>query len=142
MTSAKKVFDRESIFKSRRGASTLGCLFFLVVIGAAGYVGLKVGTVYWDYFDVRQKIRETLNWAVAGQAKSDGEIFQKVVANVRQADLELKPRDVKITHSGENLTISASWTREIEFPGYTLPLNFSVSLTEIKRWTRGGLIIK
>jgi hypothetical protein len=91
---------------------------------------------------VRQKIRETLNWAVAGQAKSDGEIFQKVVANVRQAGLELKPRDVKITHSGENLTISASWTREIEFPGYTLPLNFSVSLTEIKRWTRGGLIIK
>ena len=142
MTSAKKVFDRESVFKSRRGASTLGCLFFLVVIGAAGYVGLKVGTVYWDYFDVRQKIRETLNWAVAGQAKSDGEIFQKVVANVRQAGLELKPRDVKITHSGENLTISASWTREIEFPGYTLPLNFSVSLTEIKRWTRGGLIIK
>jgi len=65
-----------------------------------------------------------------------------VVANVRQAGLELKPRDVKITHSGENLTISASWTREIEFPGYTLPLNFSVSLTEIKRWTRGGLIIK
>ena len=142
MTSAKKVFDRESVFKSRRGASTLGCLFFLVVIGAAGYVGLKVGTAYWDYFDVRQKIRETLNWAVAGQAKSDGEIFQKVVANVRQAGLELKPRDVKITHSGENLTISASWTREIEFPGYTLPLNFSVSLTEIKRWTRGGLIIK
>jgi len=142
MTSAKKVFDREGVFKSRRGASTLGCLFFLVVIGAAGYVGLKVGTAYWDYFDVRQKIRETLNWAVAGQAKSDGEIFQKVVANVRQAGLELKPRDVKITHSGENLTISASWTREIEFPGYTLPLNFSVSLTEIKRWTRGGLIIK
>lgn len=142
MTNAKKVFDRGSVFKSRRGASTLGCLFFLVVIGAAGYVGLKVGTAYWDYFDVRQKIRETLNWAVAGQAKSDGEIFQKVVANVRQAGLELKPRDVKITHSGENLTISASWTREIEFPGYTLPLNFSVSLTEIKRWTRGGLIIK
>jgi hypothetical protein len=142
MTSAKKVFDRGSVFKSRRGASTLGCLFFLVVIGAAGYVGLKVGTVYWDYFDVRQKIRETLNWAVAGQAKSDGEIFQKVVANVRQAGLELKPRDVKITHSGENLTISATWTSEIEFPGYTLPLNFSVSLTEIKRWTRGGLIIK
>jgi hypothetical protein len=142
MTSAKKVFDRESVFKSRRGASTLGCLFFLVVIGSAGYVGLKVGTAYWDYFDVRQKIRETLNWAVAGQAKSDGEIFQKVVANVRQAGLELKPRDVKITHSGENLTISATWTSEIEFPGYTLPLNFSVSLTEIKRWTRGGLIIK
>jgi hypothetical protein len=142
MKTAGKIIARGRIFKSRTGASTLGCLFFLVVLGAAGYVGLKVGTAYWDYFEVRHKIRESLNWAVAGQAKGDAEILQKVVANVRQAGLELTPRNVKITHSGEDLVISVSWKKEIEFPGYTLPLNFSVNLSEIKRWTRGGLIIK
>lgn len=142
MTSARKIFNRGIVFKSPRGASTLGCLLFLVVLGAAGYAGLKVGTAYWDYFEVRHKIREALNWAVSGQAKSDAEIFQRVVSNVRQTGLELNPRNVKITHSGEDLTISASWKREIELPGYTFPLNFSVNLSEIKRWTRGGLIIK
>jgi hypothetical protein len=142
MRNARKFFGREDVFKRPQGASALGCLFFLVVIGAVGYVGVKVGTVYWDYFEVRQKIRETLNWAVAGQAKSDAEIFQKVSANVRETGLELKPRDVKITHTSEDLTITVSWKREIEFPSYTLPFNFSVSLTEIKRWTRGGLIVK
>jgi hypothetical protein len=142
MRNARKFSGRERVFKRNQGASTLGCLFFLIVIGAAGYVGLKVGTVYWDYFEVRHKIRETLNWAIAGQAKTDAEISQKVTSFVRQAGLELKPRDVKITHTGEDLTITVSWKREIEFPSYTLPLNFTVSLTEIKRWTRGGLIIK
>jgi len=142
MRNARKFSGREPVFKRNQGASTLGCLFFLVVIGAAGYVGLKVGTVYWDYFEVRQKIREALNWAVAGQAKSDAEIFLKVSSNVRETGLGLKPRDVKITHTSEDLTITVAWKREIEFPSYTLPLNFSVSLTEVKRWTRGGLIIK
>jgi hypothetical protein len=120
----------------------LGCLFYLVIIGVVGYVGLKVGTAYWDYFEVRQKVRETLNWAVAGQAKTDTEIYQKVTSYVRQAGLELKPREVKITHAGEDLTIAVSWKRDVVFPGYTLPLNFTVNVTEIKRWTRGGLIIK
>jgi hypothetical protein len=142
MKSAGKLSVRAGLLGNRRGASALGCLFFLVILGALGYVGFKVGTVYWDYFEARHKIREALNWAVAGQPKSDGEIAQKVIAFVRQTGLELKPKDIKIIHSGEELTVTASWKREVEFPGYTLPLNFSVSLTEIKRWTRGGLIIK
>jgi len=142
MIGTGRLFGRVSSFKGQRGATALGCLFFLLIIGVVGYVGLKVGTVYWDYFEARHKIREALNWAVAGQVKTDVEITQKVISFVRQTGLELKPREIKITHAGEELTISASWTREIEFPGYTLPLNFSVSLTEIKRWVRGGLIIK
>jgi len=105
-------------------------------------VGFKVGTAYWDYFEARHKIREALSWAAAGHAKTDAEIIQKVISSVRQTGLELTARQVKITHSGDDLTITASWKREIEFPGYTLPLNFSVSLTEIRRWTRGGLVIK
>ena len=129
-------------FKRNQGTSTLGCLFFLVVIGAVGYVGVKFGEACWDYLEVRHKVREALNWAVAGQAKPDAEIFEKVVSFVRQTGLELKPRDVKITHTGQDLTIAVAWKRDVEFPSYTLPLNFTVSLTEIKRWTRGGLVIK
>ncbi len=142
MTKTGLSLGRGRAFRSDRGASALGCLFFLVVIGALGYVGIKVGEAYWDYFDIRQRVRETLNWAVAGQAKTDTEIFQKVAASVRQAGVELNPKNVKISHSGENLTIEVSWTRELEFPSYTYPLHFSVNLTEIKRWVRGGLIIK
>jgi hypothetical protein len=142
ITGARKISGRGKGVLGHRGASALGCLFSLLVLGAAAYVGLKVGGAYYDYFEARHKIREALNWAVAGQPKTEAEMIQKVTSLVRQTGLELKPREVKITHSGENLTVSVSWKREVEFPGYILPLNFSVNLTEIKRWTRGGLIIK
>jgi hypothetical protein len=142
MKSDRKFSGWENVFKRNQGTSTLGCLFFLIVIGAVGYVGVKIGEACWDYLEVRQKVREALNWAVARPAKSDAEILEKVVSFVRQTGLELKPRDAKITHSGEDLTIAVAWKREVEFPSYTLPLNFTVSLTEIKRWTRGPLVVK
>jgi len=142
MMSARKSSGGSSLLKCNQGTSTLGCLFFLVVIAAVGYVGVKFGEAGWEYLEVRHKVGEALNWAVAGQAKSDPEIFEKVVSFVRQTGLELHPRNVKITHTGEDLTIAVAWKRNVDFPSYTLPLNFSVSLTEIKRWTRGGLVIK
>lgn len=142
MISARKFSGCASVFKRNQGTSTLGCLFFLVVIAAIGYVSVKFGEAGWEYLEVRHKVREALNWAVAGQAKPDAEILAKVVSFVRQTGVELNPRNVKITHAGEDLTIAVTWKRDVEFSSYTLPLNFSVSLTEIKRWTRGGLVIK
>ena len=136
MMPARIFSGRGSVLKRNRGASTLGCLFFVAVIGVAGYVGVKVGEAYWEYFEVRHKVREALNWAVAERTKTDADIFQKVVSFVRQAGVELKPRDVKITHTGADLTITVTWKRDIEFPSYTLPLNFTVSLAENKRWSR------
>ena len=48
MRNARKFSGREGVFKRPRGASALGCLFFLVVIGAVGYAGVKVVPVQGD----------------------------------------------------------------------------------------------
>ena len=132
----------KGVLSSRRGVTTFGCLFSLIFIGLIGYVGFKVGDVYWNFLEARQKIREALNWAVAVPAKSDLDILQKVIANVRTTGIELSDRNIKIIHQQENLTISASWKRQLEFPYYTYPWVFTVNLTEVKRWKTGGLIIK
>ena len=133
---------KNSIPSHNRGATTCGCLLFLILIGVLGYVGFKVGDAYWNFLEAKQKIREALNWAVAVPAKSDIDIIQKVIANVRSVRVELSDRNIKIIHQKENLTISASWEREVEFPYYTYPLGFNVTLTEVKRWHTGGLIVK
>jgi hypothetical protein len=83
-----------------------------------------------------------LNWAVAGSPKSEGEIIQKVITNVTQVGLQLSSQNVQISQTTDTLTITASWGQEVEFPYYTLPLNFTTSQTEEKRWYKGGLIIK
>lgn len=128
--------------RNRRGASTLGCLLFLILAVILIYGGLKFGSAIWTYFEVKYKIQEALNWAVAGSTKSDIEIAQKIIANVAETGVELKPRNISIKHTTDDLIIAVSWQQYIYFPYFSFPLNFKVTLTGEKRWLKGPLILK
>lgn len=134
---------KTGFFSHSRGSSTLGCLLFLIIVGLLGYVGFKFGEAGWDYLELRQKVKESLNWAVAGtQGKNDADIVQKVIVNALDAGIELTPRNVQIKHTPDTLTIIVTWKRTVELPYYTVPLNIRIMQSDTKRWHRGGLIIK
>jgi hypothetical protein len=124
------------------GIATPGCLFLLVLIAIGGFAGFKFGEAYWTYYQVREQVRQALTWTVAGDPKPEAAIVQRVISQVRDAEVQLTPRNIRITQTSDSLTLIVSWTQEVEFPSYTYPLAFEVSLTEIKRWGRGGLVIK
>jgi len=125
-----------------RGASTMGCLVFMLIAGVIIYAGFKVGEAYWSFFEVRHKTREALNWAAAGSPKSEGEITKRVIDNVTQIGVALSSQNIRISQTTDTLTITVSCGQEVEFPYYTLPLDFTTTQTEEKRWYKGGLIIK
>ena len=126
-----------------RGITTFGCLVTLILLIVVGFVGVKVGQAFWNYYNAREQVREALVWAAGGmQPKNETQITQRVISNAEGIGLQLHPRNVHISQTPETLTITAAWTEEIEFPYYTFPLNFEVNLTEIKRWGRGGLVVK
>ncbi len=126
-----------------RGITTPGCLVSLILLIVIGFVGVKVGQAFWNYYNVREQVRGALVWAAGGmQPKSETEITQRVISNAREIGVQLASQNVHIGQTPETLTITATWTEEIEFPYYTFPLNFEVNLTEIKRWGRGGLVVK
>ncbi|MGQ9694770.1 MAG: hypothetical protein ACUVWV_08500 [Thermodesulfobacteriota bacterium] len=128
--------------RQSRGTSTFGCLLFLILATILIYGGLKFGSAIWTYFEVKYKIQEALNWAVAGSAKSDMEITQKIIANVAETGVELKPRHISIKHTTDDLIIAVSWQQYIAFPYFSFPLNFKVTITGEKRWLKGPLILK
>ncbi len=142
MKSLTLLARRKGLISGCRGAGTGGCLLFLIGIGVLGYVGFKVGEAYWAYLEVRHKVREALNWAVAGGPKSNPEIVQKVIGNARETGTEFSPENIEIKQTTDILTIIVSWVEEVEFPYYKLPLKFKVNLSEVKRWHRGGLVVK
>ncbi|HYB21682.1 MAG TPA: hypothetical protein VEH09_12170 [Thermodesulfobacteriota bacterium] len=126
-----------------RGITTFGCLASLILLIAIGFVGVKVGQAFWNYYSLREQVREALVWAVGSlQPRSETEITQRVISNAERIGFELQPRNVHISQTQETLTITAAWTEELEFPYYTYPLNFEVNLTDIKRWGKGGLVVK
>ena len=128
--------------KGRRGTTTLGCLLFFILAGILAYVGFKFGEAYWNYFEVKYKVQEALNWAAAGKFKTEVEISQKVIVSVAGIGVELKPRNIKIQQTKDSLIIFVFWKRVIAFPYYSFPMRFDLTLTEEKRWEKGPLIIK
>lgn len=133
---------RKGLTPGYRGATTTGCLLFLIIAGVAGYVGFKFGEAYWNYFEMRHKSREVLNWAAAHPPKTNAEIVQRLIAKAAEAEVELSSENIQIFQTPDTLTIIVSWGREVEFPYYTLPLNFKTTQTEEKRWYKGGVLIK
>ncbi len=125
-----------------QGTTAFGCLLFILLVAVIGYGGMKIGKAYWNYFELRQKTREALSWAVAGSAKPEGEIVNKVIANASEVGVGLANRDIQIIQTSDTLTIIVSWIQAVEFPYYTLPLKHQVALTEEKRWYKGGLVVK
>ena len=133
----------KDIVLRNRGISTPGCLVFLILLALLGFVGFKVGQAYWNYYNVKEQVREALVWAVGSmQPRSETDIIQRVISNANGVGVQLPSRNVRLSQTPETLTITAAWTEEIEFPYYTYPLNFEVNLTEVKRWGRGGLVVK
>jgi len=122
----------------RRGSISSGCLLFLLLMIALGYVGLKVGAAYWSYFEAREKIREALVWAAAGQPKSEEEIVGRIIAKAREVEVELSSQDIRLKQGSDTLTANVTWVEDVEFPYYTLPLRFKVSVTKERRWPKVG----
>jgi hypothetical protein len=132
----------KAALQKQSGMSAPGCLFTILLIFLLGFGAYKVGEAYWIKYQVREQVREILIWAAAGQAKNDMDIVQKVITGVSETGVQLSPRNVKITQDTNNLTIAVHWTQDLDFSYFIYPLPLEVNLTEVKRWGRGGLLIK
>ena len=107
-----------------------------------GYLGFVFGESYWSYYRVREKVRESLVWAVSERPKTDQEITRQVIINALDVGVNLTPRNIRLLHSADTLTIRVIWVRELNLLFTFYDKSFEVSLTDVKRWQGGGLVIK
>ena len=123
--------------------TTPGCLTLLVLLAVLGFAGFRFGSAYYEYYQVREQVREVLTWTVAGNPKHEGDVVKRVITKVAdEAGLWLTPKNIRFTQAGSKLTLSVFWVRDLDFLVYTYPMDFTVSLTETIRWGGRGLVIK
>ena len=130
------------MFQPSRGSSLPGCVLFLLIFFLIGIVGFKFGEAGWTYLQMREKTREALTWAVAGQPKAEVDIYTRLIANSRDAGVEVTHRNIRLLHSGDSLFVTVAWTQEVHLGYVTLPLRFKITLHDVKRWVRGNLVVK
>jgi hypothetical protein len=112
--------------RAARGACPLGCLFWVVVLVAGGYVAVRFATPYvqaWRFEDAMRAQAES------AEVNSDDEIRASLLGTAADLDLPLDPDELQVRRGRRDIVISAAWTREVVLPKYRRVLHFQRSIT-------------
>lgn len=99
----------------RRGRSSLGCLFTLLVIAAVVYFGLPVGEAYVRFYRFEDEMKQAVRFA---KVNSDAEIRRTLQTFIDSAGLPPGAERISLQRRAGRITISSSYVEEFHLPGY------------------------
>lgn len=106
----------------RRGASTLGCLFWLLIAVTVSYFAFNVGEVYVRYYRFLDAMRQEARFA---SSRSDADIIRRLDAVADALDIPNEASPVRLRRTANRLTISAEYVETVELPMRTRDFRFS-----------------
>jgi hypothetical protein len=105
----------------RRGASTLGCLFSLLLVVAVIYFGVNVGAPYFRYYQFRDAMQQEVRFA---ERKTDSEIRASLRLKADSLDLPGPAQRINIRRTPSRIVIWTDYTETIDFPFVTREIAF------------------
>lgn len=106
---------------TRRGASSIGCLFGLLVLAAVAYFGVNVGEAYWRYYQFRDDIQQEVRFA--GHNTNDA-IVTRLRAAADSLGLPEAAGHVIIRRIRGVISIESLYNEPVELPGHVRELHF------------------
>ena len=104
-----------------RGASTLGCLFTMVVLGAIAYFGVNVGRVYWRFYEYQDDIRQEVRFA---SQHTNDQIRTALRASADSLGLPEAAGKILIRRNDTSISVEAEYYENVELPMYVKELYF------------------
>lgn len=99
------------------GEGNLGCLVWILVIGALGLVLFKFVPVKVHTAQLKDFASEQAQFA--GRRDTADSIKKQILKKAKELDLEVDPKAIKVTRGQEAIRIEMRFTIPLEFPGYT-----------------------
>jgi hypothetical protein len=115
---------RRKIMRRRvaeRGEGNLGCILWLVVLGVAILIGVKMVPVKMASSRLYDFMVEQA--AFAATAAPDA-IARSIVSKAKELELPVGKDDVSVERVGDNIRMRAVYTVPVDFPGYTYLWHF------------------
>ncbi len=114
--------------KKQLGMGIYGFFYVLITVGIAGYIGLKVGPNYLEYYSVK-KIMASM---ALEEAKTMDNVKDIRNAFERRASIAyvtvVKGEDLEVTKDSGETVISAAWSVKVPlFAGASLVLDFNAA---------------
>jgi hypothetical protein len=108
--------------RRRSGSSTLGCLFILLLLSAAGYFAVNVGEVYFRFFQFQDAMRQEVRFA---SHNSDQVILRHLRAQADSLGLPEAAGEVTLQRAGRHIEIESEYYEHIELPLYVREVRFN-----------------
>ena len=99
--------------RPRTGSSTLGCLFMLLLLSAAGYFAVNVGEVYFRFYQFQDGMRQEVRFA---SHNSDQVILRHLRAQADSLGLPEAAGEVTLQRDGRHIEIESEYYEHIELP--------------------------
>lgn len=110
----------------RRGATTLGCLFTLLIVAAFAYFAVNIGRPAYRYWLIRDAMHQEAKFA---GMRSDVAIQRRL--RTKADSIGLPPeaaQNMRVRRIGEMIVIMTEYTEHVEFPGFVKLLTFNPSV--------------
>lgn len=104
-----------------RGASTLGCLFSLLVVVAIAYFGVNIGGPYWRYYRFRDAFQQEARFA---QRKTDAQIVTTLRLMADSLALPPEAHRINVRRTPADIIIWTQYAETIDFPFVTRDIKF------------------
>jgi phosphate/sulfate permease len=97
------------------GASTIGCLFTVLIFVAVLYYGVDIGRIYWNYYRLEDEMQTSARFA---STQSDDQIRKHLVGVSEDLGLPAEARrfTIRRTEHPPTVSIKTSYTVELELP--------------------------
>lgn len=108
--------------RTRRGASTLGCLFTLLVVVAVVYFGMNLGRVYWRFYQYQDDMRQAVRFA--GTLTND-RIIARLRASADSLGLPEAAGKISIRRTQNFISVESDYYETVELPMYVREIHFN-----------------
>ena len=108
--------------RPRTGSSTLGCLFILLLLSAAGYFAVNVGEVYFRFYQYKDAMRQEVRFAAHN---SDAVILRHLRAQADSLGLPEAAGEVTLQRDGRHIEMESEYYVHIELPMMVREIRFN-----------------
>jgi hypothetical protein len=108
--------------RTRWGSSTLGCLFALLLLSAAGYFAINAGEVFFRFYQYKDAMRQEVRFA---SHNSDAVILRHLRDQADSLGLPEAAGEVTLQRDGRHIEIESEYYEHIELPLIVREVHFN-----------------
>ncbi len=114
------------IWIDSEGKGTFGCLFSLVILGAAIFAGIKLVPLYYAASSFETDIKTEVSRAGANFF-SDETMVKDIVNLAKKNEIRITPEQIKLERMAGQVHVVVDWSEPVDFVVFDYDVKFHVN---------------